>query len=51
MLLKKVMKDRKKRRLESQPLEYPSAGSVFRNPSVDMPSGKIIEELGLKRIN
>ena len=46
--IEKVMKDRKKRRLESQPLEYPSAGSVFRNPSVDMPSGKIIEELGLK---
>lgn len=39
--------DRKKRRLESQPLEYPSAGSVFRNPP-DTFSGKLIEDLGLK---
>ena len=28
----KVIEDRKKRRMESQPLEFPSAGSVFRNP-------------------
>ena len=39
--------DRKRRRLESQPLEYPSAGSVFRNPP-DSFSGKLIEDLGLK---
>ena len=39
--------DRKRRRLESQPLEYPSAGSVFRNP-LDSFSGKLIEDLGLK---
>ena len=39
--------DRKRRRLESQPLEYPSAGSVFRNPP-DNFSGKLIEDLGLK---
>jgi UDP-N-acetylmuramate dehydrogenase len=39
--------DRKRRRIESQPLEYPSAGSVFRNPP-DTFSGKLIEELGLK---
>lgn len=42
-----VMVDRKKRRLESQPLEYPSAGSVFRNPP-DVPAGKLIDDLHLK---
>ena len=45
--LEEVIADRKKRRLESQPLEYPSAGSVFRNPP-DMFSGKLIEDLGYK---
>lgn len=43
----KLVMDRKKRRLESQPLEYPSAGSVFRNPT-DMFAGKLIEDLGYK---
>lgn len=42
-----VMNDRKKRRLESQPLEYPSAGSVFRNPEGDF-AGRLIEEIGYK---
>lgn len=46
-LIEEVMRERKKRRLESQPLEYPSAGSVFRNPK-DNFSGKLIEDLGLK---
>ena len=27
-----LIEKRKKRRVETQPLEYPSAGSVFRNP-------------------
>jgi len=40
--------DRRKRRIESQPLEYPSAGSVFRNPSSEFPAGKLIEDVGLK---
>lgn len=44
------MKKRKERRMETQPLEYPSAGSVFRNPSSENPSGRIIEELGLKGV-
>lgn len=43
----KVIQDRKERRLASQPLEYPSAGSVFRNPEGDS-AGRIIESLGLK---
>lgn len=43
----KLVQDRKKRRLESQPLEYPSAGSVFRNPT-DLFAGKLIEDLGYK---
>ena len=46
-LIEQVVADRKKRRLESQPLEYPSAGSVFRNPP-DMFAGKLIEDLGYK---
>lgn len=43
-----LVNDRLNRRMASQPLEYPSAGSVFRNPSEEMPAGKLIEEAGLK---
>lgn len=42
-----LIDDRKKRRLASQPLEYPSAGSVFRNPTGDF-AGRLIEEAGYK---
>ena len=45
--IEEVIRDRRKRRLESQPLEYPSAGSVFRNPP-DNFAGKLIEDVGLK---
>ena len=46
--MQEVIKDRKQRRLNEQPLEYPSAGSVFRNPEGDA-AGRIIEqEVGLK---
>ena len=45
--LEEVVADRRKRRLESQPLDLPSAGSVFRNPP-DNYSGKLIEDLGYK---
>ena len=46
-LLLEIVEDRKKRRIESQPLEYPSAGSVFRNPE-SLFAGKLIEDLGYK---
>ncbi len=42
-----VITERKKRRVETQPLEYPSAGSVFRNPEGDF-AGRLIEEIGYK---
>ncbi len=45
--IEEVIKERRKRRMESQPLEYPSAGSVFRNPT-GMFAGEMIENLGLK---
>jgi len=45
--LSKVIKERKQRRVETQPLEYPSAGSVFRNPE-GLFAGKLIEDLGFK---
>ena len=42
-----LINSRKQRRIESQPLEYPSAGSVFRNPEGDF-AGRLIEEIGYK---
>ena len=45
--IEEVIKERRKRRIESQPLEYPSAGSVFRNPE-DNYAGKLIEDCGIK---
>lgn len=40
---------RREKRVLSQPLEYPSAGSTFRNP-FPLYAGKIIEELGFKGV-
>lgn len=45
--IEELVRSRRERRLESQPLEYPSAGSVFRNPANDF-AGRLIEELGFK---
>lgn len=42
-----LIKSRRERRMTTQPLDYPSAGSVFRNPD-SMPAGKLIENCGLK---
>lgn len=45
--IQNVIKDRKQRRIETQPLSYPSAGSVFRNPENNY-AGKLIEDIGYK---
>lgn len=42
-----LINNRKERRFSSQPLNYPSAGSVFRNPE-GLFAGKLIEDSGLK---
>lgn len=44
---KQIMQDRCERRKASQPLDMPSAGSVFRNPEGDH-AGRLIEAVGLK---
>jgi UDP-N-acetylmuramate dehydrogenase len=44
---RRIMQQRFERRISSQPLEYPSAGSVFRNPEGNY-AGKLIEDCGLK---
>ena len=48
-ILEKISKRRVKR-IETQPLDMPSAGSVFRNPP-NMHSGALIEQVGLKGHN
>ncbi len=45
--IKKLMETRRQKRLIMQPLEYPSAGSVFRNPEDDF-AGRLVESCGLK---
>ncbi|MBP3921067.1 MAG: UDP-N-acetylmuramate dehydrogenase [Bacilli bacterium] len=45
-----LVNKRRERRIASQPLEYPSAGSVFRNPTNDY-AGRLIEEIGYKGHN
>lgn len=46
-VIKDIIEDRKRKRLMSQPLEYPSGGSVFRNPDNDF-AGRLVEVCGLK---
>lgn len=43
-----LMLDTMRKRYEKQPLEYPSAGSVFKRPKPDFYVGTAIESLGLK---
>ncbi len=43
-----IVSRRMKKRLETQPLDYPSAGSVFRNPENDFAGGIIEEDINFK---
>jgi len=45
--IKMAIADYMKKRIETQPLEYPSAGSVFKNPP-GLFAGMLIENCGLK---
>lgn len=45
--IREKMEDYKKRRVEKQPLEYPSAGSTFKRPEGHF-AGKLIEDAGLR---
>lgn len=45
-----IINERKQRRFMTQPLEFPSAGSVFRNPDGDY-AGRLIEICGWKGRN
>ena len=42
------MRERNAQRRETQPLTFPSAGSVFRRPAPDMPLSAIMDEIGCK---
>lgn len=44
----KLVREATRRRLERQPLNQPSCGSTFKNPSKDQSAGSLIEKAGLK---
>lgn len=46
--IEKKVKELSLKRWEKQPLEYPSAGSIFKRPKPDFYVGTTIEKLGLK---
>ncbi|MDD6467169.1 MAG: UDP-N-acetylmuramate dehydrogenase [Erysipelotrichaceae bacterium] len=46
-VIRELIESRRKRRMETQPLNYPSAGSIFRNPDGSF-AWKYIDELGLR---
>ena len=45
--IRETMEDYRKRRIEKQPLEYPSAGSAFKRPEGYF-AGKLIQDAGLR---
>ena len=46
--IKKTIREHFEKRKKFQPLNYPSAGSVFVNPKTGMKTGEMIEKCGLK---
>lgn len=48
--MKQIIKNNITKRKKNQPLEYPNAGSVFKNP-INNSAGKLIDEAGLKNYN
>jgi len=47
-LLKRLVDEVLAVRREKMPLDYPSAGSFFKNPSKELPAGRLLEEAGCK---
>ena len=45
---KLLCRDYVERKRRTQPLEHPSAGSVFKNPAPDKPAGLLIDQAGCK---
>lgn len=48
--MKKIVEERKQKRIATQPLDLPNAGSVFRNPE-GFAAGALIEQANLKGYN
>jgi UDP-N-acetylmuramate dehydrogenase len=47
-VITKTLSDNLAHRKRTQPLSLPSAGSVFKNPSLELPAGRVLEIAGLK---
>ncbi len=46
--MREVIRDYVERKRRTQPLEHPSAGSIFKNPAPDKPAGLLIDRAGCK---